>query len=58
MRVAEGRGDLTRGEEPLRFPCRRWLERCDGCGGEVQADLCLAQRPDEGRSTGVRDQEK
>lgn len=26
-------------EEMVRFPCGRWLEMCDGCGGQVEAEL-------------------
>lgn len=25
--------------EPTKFPCGRWLEECEGCGGKLEVEL-------------------
>ena len=36
VKVSGGQGNQ---KELVKFPCGHWLERCDGCGGEVEIDL-------------------
>ena len=39
VKVLEGRRREGKEEEVVRFPCGRWLEVCDGCGGQLEVDL-------------------
>jgi len=47
VKVTGGSGGLKEQEDLVKFPCGRWVERCDGCGGEVETDLY----PDSGEKT-------
>lgn len=38
VEVTEG-PEGGRDQRTVRFPCGRWLEECDGCGGELEAEL-------------------
>ncbi len=39
VKVSKGRDKLANKDSVVRFLCGRWLERCEGCGGEVEVEL-------------------
>lgn len=36
-------------ERTIKFPCRQWLEECEGCGGKLEAELLPEGSPHQQR---------
>ena len=41
------------GRGGVRFPCGRWLEECEGCGGKLEVELSPEGSPDQHNKSGV-----